>query len=89
MTGKARLTIPIVIKIPLLCIFVPILGTGCSTYQVQSDIPCPPRPILESITPVEQLSIDPQVLQKIVDNQLRLKSYSKKLEARAVCDQQI
>lgn len=68
----------------LSCLILTI-GSGCETYKVQADIPCPPRPILEPITPEEQLLIHTVVLEKIAKNQLVLKEYSKRLEARANC----
>lgn len=63
-----------------------MIGSGCETYQIQSDIPCPARPILEPITPDEQLLISTVVLEKIAKNQLLLKRYGKQLEARANCE---
>ena len=65
----------------LLCILL-LLG-GCCTEPAIVKLPCPPRPVLQSITQEEQLSISPEVLEKIAANQIALKSYAKKLEARA------
>lgn len=62
-----------------------ISGSGCETYQIQSDIPCPSRPILEAVSPEEQVLIAPETLRKISSNQILLKRYAKKLEARANC----
>jgi hypothetical protein len=59
---------------------------GCTTVSIQ-ELPCPPRPLLHPITINEQLSIDPQVLEKIVGNQIELKVYATKLRARANCSQ--
>jgi len=69
----------------ILAATVLMLSTGCTTTVVQSELPCPARPRLEAITTAEQIEIDPQVVLKIAQNQLRLKEYAKKLEVRANC----
>jgi len=74
-------------NVPKLGTLILILGMfGCTTYSVQSDVPCPSRPTLTPITPQQQLSIDPQVLEIVIVNQLILKTYAKKLEVRASCE---
>ena len=62
------------------------IGSGCERFVIQSDIECPARPLLEPITPAEQQLIAPETLGKIANNQIKLKSYAKKLEARAKCE---
>ena len=74
-------------KIPLLGILVPILGmSGCTTTIVQPILPCPDRPVLESISVEEQAGMDPSTVFKLGENQLKLKTYAKKLEIRAGCE---
>jgi len=71
----------------LLGILIPLLGMyGCTTTVVQSDVPCPARPHLISITADQQLAMDPQVREIVIVNQVELKVYAKKLEVRAGCD---
>ena len=57
-----------------------ILGGCCTTPDT---LPCPSRPILEEFTEQELADIDPDVQAKIAANQIRLKAYAKRLEARA------
>jgi hypothetical protein len=64
---------------------VTVLLSGCHHF-VQGDTPCPARPLLEPITAQEQVLIAPGTLSKIASNQIKLKQYAKKLEARANCD---
>ena len=71
----------------LLGIFIIVIQLGvfgCSTTIIVK-LPCPPRPVLEAITPVEQAEISPDILRRISGNQIKLKAYSKKLEVRAGC----
>ena len=72
----------------LLGIFIIVIQLGvfgCSTTTVVK-LPCPPRPVLDAITPVEQAEISPDILSRISGNQIKLKAYSKKLEVRAGCN---
>lgn len=69
------------IKAPILL----LLLAGCSTVTVQ-EVPCPPSPLLHSITIDEQLQIDLDVLERLASNQIELKSYAAKLRVRAKCE---
>ena len=71
----------------LLTSFLILTSGSCSTYAVQSDVPCPARPTLTPITVEQQVEIDPQVLLAVLENQLALKTYAKKLEVRANCQE--
>jgi len=62
-----------------------VLLSSCAT-TLPDPIPCPPRPILESFTIQELDSMGIESQEKIVTNQIRLKAYAMKLEARARCD---
>ena len=72
-------------KVLILGMLLPILGS-CQTPIAPDPLPCPPRPLLTPITPEEQRQINPDVLEKIASNQIELKAYSRKLEARAGCE---
>jgi hypothetical protein len=75
-------------NIPNKGIYVVILTlilSGCSTYAVKSDVPCPDRPDLAAISVEEQMAMDPSTVLKIAQNQLELKRYAQKLEVRAGC----
>ncbi len=71
----------------------PILGTlislvliqGCSTTVQVQEMPCPPQPLLHPITIEEQQQIDPDVLERLANNQIELKAYAKRLRVRAKC----
>lgn len=60
-----------------------VLISSCTT--VTYPLPCPARPTLAAITPEEQRAIDPDVVRRMAENQLELKTYAKRLEARAGC----
>ena len=62
-----------------------MIGSGCQTTPIEP-LPCPPRPILESISIELQSQTPTEVLDIATTNQIRLKAYAKKLEARARCD---
>ena len=83
-SGKLRYRGKMWFLIPLLGILVPF--SGCTRTIVQPSLPCPARPVLASITVDEQMSMDPAVIFKVAENQLRLKAYAKKLEVRAGCE---
>ena len=51
-----------------------------------SDVPCPARPTLEAFTAEELVPVDVRTQGKIARNQIKMKSYAQKLEARALCD---
>jgi hypothetical protein len=72
------------IIIPLLGILVTL--SGCVRTIVQPVLPCPPRPVLESISVEEQAGMDPAVIFKVSESMLKLKAYAKKLEVRAGCE---
>ena len=61
---------------------------GCTPIVVQPDLPCPAKPILVPISVAEQILINPQVIRKLAENQLALKTYARKLEVRANCTTQ-
>ena len=69
---------------PALLLFSLMLG--CETIRVASDVPCPPRPMLEAFTPEELFVVPPDVQGKIARNQIKLKAYAQKLESRALCE---
>ena len=75
------------LSIPRIGMCVLILGMfGCSTFTVVPDLPCPARPHLISI-PIElQIQMPPDAVWIVSQNQIALKSYSKKLETRAGCE---
>ena len=66
-----------------------ILGSfllaGCHTVQVRTDLPCPTRPLLQALTVEDLNSMSPDAQIKIAHNQIVLKTYAKKLETRAFC----
>lgn len=72
-------------KIPKLGMLILILGmlSGCCSYAVKNDAPCPERPKLTAIPQDLQLRMPPDALWIVGQNQLALKEYAKKLEARA------
>ena len=51
-----------------------------------SDVPCPARPTLEAFTAEELVPVDVRTQGKIARNQIKMKSYAQKLEARALCE---
>ena len=59
---------------------------GCGTTIVKSELPCPPRPVLQAFTIVELNLMAGSTQEKIASNQIKLQSYSKKLEVRASCE---
>ena len=75
MNGKSIVIIP----------FMVLLFASCVTPVLDS-LPCPPRPNLEPITPEEQMEMDAHVVGKVAQNQLKLKTYAKRLESRAGCE---
>lgn len=64
---------------------LPLLVVLSSCTTVTYPLPCPARPTLEPITPEEQREIDPDVIRRMAENQLALKTYAKRLESRAGC----
>lgn len=72
-------------KSALLASFL-ILTTGsCTTIEVAPILPCPERPTLEALPDDLQLRIPEDALLIIGRNQLAMKAYAKKIEARAGC----
>jgi nitrous oxide reductase accessory protein NosL len=69
----------------ILLLIVTVLLSGCATWKAKP-VPCPVRPVLESLTMEELSSMDIETMEKIGSNQIRLKEYAKKLEIRAACD---
>jgi len=87
MNGRLYLTSGKLRYIPILGITCVVLGMfGCTRTIVQPTLPCPPRPVLESISVEEQANMDPSTVFKLGENQLKLKTYAKKLEIRAGCE---
>ena len=73
-------------NIPILGILIPILGiSGCTCFTVKSDLPCPSRPVLEGFVLEDLDSMTDEAQRKAAQNQIKLKTYAKKLEARAGC----
>lgn len=75
-------------KLPPLAPILPaivLLFAGCVNTP-NLDLPCPPRPLLEVVTEEEQMAMDASVLGRVAQNQLKLKSYAKRLESRAGCE---
>ena len=68
-----------------------ILGSfllaGCHTVQVRTDLPCPSRPILKALTIEDLNGMTPDAQLKVAHNQIVLKTYAKKLETRAFCEE--
>ena len=64
-----------------------LILSGCCSYAVKSDVPCPQRPDLQAISVEEQMEMDAFTVLKIAQNQLELKRYAAKLEVRAGCSQ--
>ena len=62
------------------------IGSGCTTIEVAAPLPCPSRPILSPIPDDVQLRMGEDAVFIVSDNQLKLKAYAKKLEARASCE---
>ena len=60
---------------------------GCTTYTAKPDLPCPDRPVLTAIPEDLQLRMPEDVVFIVGSNQLLLKTYAKKLEVRAGCDE--
>jgi len=64
-----------------------ILTTGsCTTVSLEPDLPCPTRPELLPIPVDLQIQMPPDAVWIVAENQLALKAYAKKLEARAGCE---
>lgn len=76
--------IPMQIKaIPVL---LAIILSGCTTVEIVDTLPCPSRPVLTPIPEDLQLRMPEDAVFIVAENQLKLKAYAKKLEARAGCD---
>ena len=65
--------------------FLLVILSGCTTIEVVAPLPCPDRPTLTPLTEDLQLQMPEDALYIIGENQLALKAYAKKLEARASC----
>lgn len=61
-----------------------VLGGCCTT--IPEPLPCPSRPVLESFTFEEITQMGPEIQEKVIINNIRLKAYAKQLEARADCE---
>ncbi len=69
----------------LLSCLILITGSACTTIEVAAPLPCPARPVLAPITVEMQIEMQPATVLIVAQNQLKLKTYTKKLEARAQC----
>lgn len=63
-----------------------IVGSACTTVEIVEPLPCPERPILYVIPEDMQLRMGEDAVGLVAENQLLLKRYAKKLEARAGCE---
>jgi hypothetical protein len=63
------------LKVLTTLLILMITSTGCAINREVQPLCLPDRPELQSITVVEQLDIQPSVLLKIADNDLKLKSW--------------
>ncbi len=68
-----------------LVIMIGMIVSGCpsTTVTVRSEFPIlpkPEKPLLEKVSSDEVSGLEQEVIQKIVDNDSKLKDYSKKLE---------
>lgn len=63
-----------------------VSGSGCTTIEVAAPLPCPARPTLSPIPDDMQLRMGEDAVYIVGENQLKLKAYAKKLEARAGCE---
>ena len=61
--------------------------SGCATYTVQPDLPCPDRPELIPLPTDIQLRMGEDAVFIVGSNQIALKTYAKKLEVRAGCSE--
>ena len=62
------------------------IGSACTTIEVAAPLPCPERPVLLPLTEDMQLQMPEDAVLIIAENQLKLKAYAKKMEARAQCN---
>ena len=65
--------------------FMLVILSGCTTIEVAAPLPCPERPVLLPMPEDLQLQMPEDAVLISAENQLRLKAYAKKLEARAQC----
>ena len=68
-------------KSTVFAVIITVFLGGCCTTP--DTLPCPSRPILEEFTEQELETMSPDVQEKVATNQIRLKAYAKRLEARA------
>lgn len=68
----------------LLSCLILISGSACTT--IVAPLPCPDRPELIAIPEDLQIRIPEDALFILAENQIKLKAYAQKLEARAACD---
>ena len=69
-----------------LILVLPLFAVSCATVTVEPDLPCPTRPELLPIPVDLQIQMPPDAVWIVAENQLALKAYAKKLEARAGCE---
>lgn len=63
----------------LTILLIATIGSGCATL-VAEPLCLPERPVLYNISELEQRMIDPDTLEKIAVNDLRLKSHIRTIE---------
>lgn len=66
----------------LILVTILITGSGCCSIDPDPPITLPARPVLIPLTDEEQREIPADTLRKLAENDLALKQYAKKLEAR-------
>ena len=69
-------------RLPILGMFVLIVGTGCCSTPISTTIDTPPRPVLIPLTQELWDQIPLEAQDTIAHNDLALKQYAKRLEAR-------
>ena len=70
----------------LLASFLILTAGSCSKTVVEPSVPCPNRPVLIELSEDLQLQMPPDAVFIVGQNQLALKEYAKKLEARLKCE---
>lgn len=60
------------------------IGSGCCSQLPEAPITLPPRPVLTPLTLEQQQSIPEDALAVVIERDLALKAYARKLEARII-----
>ena len=69
----------------LLASFLTLTLGSCTSIEVKPDLPCPLRPVLTPIPEDLQMRMPEDAIWIVAQNQLAMKEYAKKLEARSNC----